>query len=851
MRNFAKFAIAALIVLISHPLLGATRYVDLDVTGTSSNAGTSWADAYTNLTSVPWATLSAGDTVEISGGTYGTTGVDMRLPTSGSVANGTSNSPITVKCSQESGHNDPVVIYGRFAVDGCRWVTFNGAKDDNYADTYITNTMNVTMITNNIGLKIFNTGAGAIRASTGNGIDGLVIKWLEIQSDSEVVGSFGISISPSGSRGKWNTEIAYNWFHDIGDDCINWGTSSTNGEPDLVRIHHNLLERMHDDPMELYASGFSVSHNIVRNGLNPLAGTQHPDGIQCLGDNMRINHNIFQNMANSWHRLSFWKSVAPEATFSNLWVYGNLYFQTTSNTYDTPITIGLDPGFYTTGSYPSNAVYDSIYFFNNTMAFTGNGSVSTVNWAVADTTRYTNIFWVNNAWYNNAGGCGWIKGSADRAVWGYTNVVLDFNNASSTNATGRGFKYGDTTYAPITDITNAAPPWSHNNATSAIYVDADNGDFRIAASDTALIGLGTNVSSLALPDIDVDLYGNSRGTTWDIGAMSLASTVDPTLLVKLEFEDSFADDTIDDTSGNGNHAHRFGRPSSTNPTNFPTRVSASATPGTNVSTYAGDFLWYTNADYGDFNKDGQYGAITNTASFTNLTEMTWAVRARYNSAKRVQSSYDYSADGNATLLSAGTSTGIVGTWDMQRFNASVWLNNTRFMIVTNSNLSVPQVGNEEDWVFGKSGRVMFNFPDRGYDDNGNTTNWHHYAATFDSGVIVTYFDGVPLITNDISAITTTVTVGTNNSVTMQNGFIGVGCNTHGGTPALENETGTDYPNHGWFNGQMDDVQLYSRALTKEEIASISGYTVSSGGGGGQAIPAVVAPGGPRKFGGGF
>lgn len=843
-----KFTISLLAVLFAISLSAATRYVDKDVIGTSSNAGTNWANAYTNLTSVPWATLSAGDTVEISGGTYGTTGVDMRLPSSGSIANGTSNSPITIKCSQEAGHNDAVIIYGRFAVDGVKWVTFNGAKDDTYAATYITNTMNVTMITNNIGLKIFNTGGAAVRCTSG-APDGLKVYWLEIQSDSEIIGSYGIYIAPSGSQGKWRTEFAYNWIHDIGDDCINWATSSTNADPDLVLIHHNLLEGMHDDPLELYAGGFSVYNNIVRNGKSPLAGTQHPDGIQCLGDNMRINHNIFANMANSWHRLSFWKSVAPEATFSNLWVYGNLYWQQYSNTFDTPITIGLDPGFYTSGGYPSNAVYDTIWFFNNTMAFSGNGVASTVNWAVADTTRYTNIMWVNNAWYNNAGGCGWIKGSADRAVWGVDQIVLDFNNMSSTNTTGRGFKYGDTTYAPITDITNAAPGYTHNNSVSATYVDAAAFDFRIASSDTALRGLGTNLSGLSLPDVGIDLYGNARGSTWDIGAMSFASTSDSSLLVNLTFEDDYSDDTVDDVSGNGNHGHRFGRPGSVYPTNFPTRVTASATGGTNLSTYAGNFIWWTNTDYGDFLKDGQYAAITNTAAFTNMAQATIMVRARYNSARRVDNTYDYTADGNATLLSAGTSTAVLGSWDVQRFNNSIWINNTRFMVVTNSNLSVAQVGDASDPVFGKAGRVVFNFPDRGYDNNGDTTNFHHYAVTFSNGVIVAYYDGQYLATADVSAAVTSLTVGTNNSVTLANAFIGVGCNTHGGTPALENETGTDYPNHGWFNGQMDDVRIYNRALSATEVLELSGYLAAAGAG--ASVSVIVAPGGPRPNRGGF
>ena len=65
----------------------------------------------------------------------------------------------------------------------------------------------------------------------------------------------------------------------------------------------------------------------------------------------------------------------------------------------------------------------------------------------------------------------------------------------------------------------------------------------------------------------------------------------------------------------------------------------------------------------------------------------------------------------------------------------------------------------------------------------------------------------------------TLTVGWNNNVA--DPFIGSGCNTHGGSPALEDEPGgPDYPNHGWFNGVMDDVRIYHRALSASEVATL-------------------------------
>ena len=51
-------------------------------------------------------------------------------------------------------------------------------------------------------------------------------------------------------------------------------------------------------------------------------------------------------------------------------------------------------------------------------------------------------------------------------------------------------------------------------------------------------------------------------------------------------------------------------------------------------------------------------------------------------------------------------------------------------------------------------------------------------------------------------------------------WIGLGCDTHAGTPPMEDEVGEDYPNHGWFNGLMDDVRIYDGPLTSSEMAVV-------------------------------
>jgi hypothetical protein len=357
-------------------------------------------------------------------------------------------------------------------------------------------------------------------------------------------------------------------------------------------------------------------------------------------------------------------------------------------------------------------------------------------------------------------------------------------------------------------------------------VDAATLDFRLAEADTVARGTGTNLTVLNLPGFDRDMYGNLRGESrkWDRGALvydaegDLPPVLDPpgpppvsdaNLLVWLTFDDSFENKNyLADQSGNGNHAWRFGRPDY--PTNWPTRVAASSTPGGKPGMgYAGDFLWWGDG-WGLYKKSGAYAGITNTARMTSMANATFALWARYYPASRVAPELTWAAEQNATLLSAGTSTGHGGSWDLQRFAQKNWANNTRFLVYTAT-------------TNGNNGRDVLEFPDTANTGTGDTTNWNHYAVTWDNGVMKGYLNGVLFQTKTATTVTRLI-IGKNAANPTY--WIGVGCNTHGGTPPLEDEPGEDYPNHGWFNGMMDDVRIYDRTLSAAEVQALSSGTPS-------------------------
>ena len=83
------------------------HYVDKSANG--SNNGTSWSNAWESFGSINWSSISAGDTIYISGGSSSKTYYETLQVGS---ASGTSSAPITITKGQTSGHNGKVIIDG-------------------------------------------------------------------------------------------------------------------------------------------------------------------------------------------------------------------------------------------------------------------------------------------------------------------------------------------------------------------------------------------------------------------------------------------------------------------------------------------------------------------------------------------------------------------------------------------------------------------------------------------------------------------------------------------------------------------------------------------------------------------
>jgi hypothetical protein len=86
--------------------------------------------------------------------------------------------------------------------------------------------------------------------------------------------------------------------------------------------------------------------------------------------------------------------------------------------------------------------------------------------------------------------------------------------------------------------------------------------------------------------------------------------------------------------------------------------------------------------------------------------------------------------------------------------------------------------------------------------------WHHVAGTFDNGTLTVYVD-----TNLETSASSGSTFGSGNT---RYGFLGVGSEAN----AFDGSKGPS----NYFDGDLDDVRIYSRALSQAEIASLAGHT---------------------------
>ena len=275
---------------------------------------------------------------------------------------------------------------------------------------------------------------------------------------------------------------------------------------------------------------------------------------------------------------------------------------------------------------------------------------------------------------------------------------------------------------------------------------------------------------------------------------SVGGLADSSLKLHLDFDEGFSSGQVVDTSGNGNDAWQF------NPTN---RIAP--TPGVLGGTAA------------QFSLPGAYLAVTNLAGFAYLTNGTISVWAKFAP----------NTDLATRLLDNGYTPGYAGNPSMASNSWALCRNytaNLSFLVFASGSTGQPLVSWPDDVV--RSG---------GSNPDLSTTDFHLYSVTIDcpNSRAIAYYDGEPWMTNSINLPWIRVYGCAGQR------WLSIGAASSDGTPQWGDDA---YPGYGFFAGSLDDLRIYNRTLSAEEVHDL--YT------GTPVQNRPSRPGGLRILGGG-
>ena len=355
-----RFLLILTMILWASSAQAATWYVDSAV-GTSGT-GTSWAAAWKNFSNIKG--LQPGDVVNISGGTVSKTYNTGEFLS----ASGTAAAPITYQVSAEAGHNGMVNIvvpsqapwhwiYASPSQRIGQWIIINGNVGGVSHMTVTAPIILDAVSSQGIVLRYITTN-GQVTAYDADSIELDHVTFTLNNGIDGVIRGIG--------RNQGSVAYPSGYTRNSIHDCVlNIATDiSGNG--------------FGDDGIQNVGNISLYNNRIIGVNVNPYSGSQHQDGIQTKGPNVRIYNNYFENITNYPIFGEFFSNGGHFQIFNNI-----LYKNPSQN-------ISL-------GSSSSGLTIDDIQIFNNTIV---NGGIGIALGQGYPNTTVTNSNVVNNLIYN-------------------------------------------------------------------------------------------------------------------------------------------------------------------------------------------------------------------------------------------------------------------------------------------------------------------------------------------------------------------------------------------------------------------------------------------------------------------
>jgi len=259
---------------------------------------------------------------------------------------------------------------------------------------------------------------------------------------------------------------------------------------------------------------------------------------------------------------------------------------------------------------------------------------------------------------------------------------------------------------------------------------------------------------------------------------------DPSLMLYFNFDNDVSHGQVVDLSGHGNHGWQF------NPTNWITLTNGVF--GSRAAQFTTNFVMSDNS--GHVYPASQYIGVTNLNGIEFLTNATISFWVQF----------DPNSNLAITLLGAGYSPGytprpdvVSNSWNIERN----FRPNLSFLVFAAGTHGV-EVGRWPNDVI-KWG---------GSNPNLGTLSMHLHTITVDCihDEAITYYDGKPFMTNRVGVPWIRVS-----------GYpipwLCIGALRHVGTPYWGDDL---YPNSGYHQGRLDDIRIYNRVLSSDEVVAL-------------------------------